>query len=308
MARWLGGAVLVLVLAFAAGTIWLYQKIDTLETVQVTPDVHAILGLGGNVGVLRTEEGAVVVDTMTFRTQGAHIRRLAEDLGGGPVQAVIDTHYHRDHTHGNPGFAPGTKIVSTRKTLGYLRLLDGDYWKGDAAKTLPNETFQNQYQMRVGGKTLRLIHPGRGHTDGDLVVLFVEDKVLHTGDLFFNGRYPNIDLEAGGSVTEWVQTLDRLLDLDFDKVIPGHGPVTDRAGLRQFREFMSELARVGDEAVRQGWSLEQTEENAVLTADAGYEVIEIPFVMRLDREFVVRRAWEEATGNVDRVTLPEDVQ
>lgn len=307
MRRWLGGAALVAVLALAIGAVWIYHTITTLEVVEVTPEVHAILGLGSNVGVLRTDAGAVVVDTMTFRTQGVRIRRIAEDVGG-PVQAVINTHYHTDHTHGNPAFARGTRVVSTEKTLDYLRVLDADYWEGGAAGTLPNETFRNEHRMEIGGKTLRLVHPGRGHTDGDLVVLFVEDKVLHTGDLFFNGRYPNIDLEAGGSVAEWVATIDRVLELDFDRVIPGHGPVTDREGLRAFQDFMRELAGVGSEAVREGWSLEETQEKASLEADAGYEVMEIPLVMRLDRDFVVRRAWEEATGNVERVEIPEELE
>lgn len=308
MARWLGGAALVVIAVAAIGAIWVYQQITTLEVVEVTDDVHAILGLGSNVGVLRTDRGAVVVDTMTFRTQGVRIRRTAEDVGGGPVQAVINTHYHMDHTHGNPAFAAGTPVVSTQKTLAYLRLLDAEYWEGDAAGTLPNQTFQNQHELRIGDKTIRLVHPGRGHTDGDLVVLFVEDGVLHTGDLFFNDRYPNIDLEAGGSVAEWVATIDRVLELDFDRVIPGHGPVTDRQGLRDFQEFMRELAAVGDRAVREGWTLDETQQKASLEADAGYEVMEIPLVMRLDRDFVVRRAWEEATGHVQRVTLPEDAQ
>ena len=155
---------------------------------------------------------------------------------------------------------------------------------------------------------MRLIHPGRGHTDGDLVVLFVEDRVLHTGDLFFNGRYPNIDLEAGGSVREWVATIDRVLELDFDRVIPGHGPVTDREGLRRFQTFMRQLAEVGEQSMRNGWTLEQAEREANVDADAGYEVVSIPFVIRLDREFAIRRAWEEATGKVQRIQLPEASQ
>ena len=129
--------------------------------------------------------------------------------------------------------------------------------------------------------------------------------MLHTGDLFVSGRYPNIDLEAGGSVREWVAAIDRLLQLDFDHVIPGHGPVTDRDGLRAFQRFMRQLAEAGEQAVLRGWSREQIEEQAMLDADAGYEVIAIPLVMRLDRAFVLRRAWEEATGNVQRIALPE---
>jgi glyoxylase-like metal-dependent hydrolase (beta-lactamase superfamily II) len=288
--------------------VWGYLRITDLEVSEVGPNVHALHGLGSNVGILRTDAGAVVVDTMTFRTQGVRVRRLAEELGGGPVQAVINTHYHFDHTHGNPAFPGGTRVVSTERTRAYLDLVDADYWSGEAAGTLPNETFQNEHELRVADKTIRLVHPGRGHTDGDLVVLFVEDRVLHTGDLFFNGRYPNIDLEAGGSVLEWAATLDRVFELDFDAVIPGHGPVTDREGLRDFQRFMRELAAAGEEAVRRGWSLDAMQSEAALEADAGYDVMEIPFVMRLDRDFVLRRAWEEATGKVEWLELPEEVR
>ncbi|HKA16632.1 MAG TPA: MBL fold metallo-hydrolase [Myxococcota bacterium] len=297
-------AISILVVVIAAALIWGYRHATDLEVARVTEDVNVIYGFGGNVGVLKTDRGAVVVDTMTFRAQGARILELAEKYGGGPVQAVVNTHYHRDHTHGNPAFPKGTPIVATEKTLAYLKQLDAGYWTGDAAGTLPNQTFRNEHELKVADKTIRLIHPGRGHTDGDLVVLFVEDRVLHTGDLYFNGRYPNIDLEAGGSIREWVATIDRVLELDFDRVIPGHGPVTDREGLRAFQTFMRELAEVGAQAVHNGWSLDDTEREAKLSADAGYEVMSIPFVMKLDRAFVVRRAWEEATGNVERIAVP----
>ncbi|MGH7898801.1 MAG: MBL fold metallo-hydrolase [Candidatus Binatia bacterium] len=298
-------ASVIAVLAIALVLVWGYRRATELEVARVTDDVHVIYGMGGNVGVLSTDRGALVVDTMTFRAQGTRILDLAERLAAGPVQGIVNTHYHSDHTHGNPAFPAGTRVVATEKTLAYLKQVDADYWQGGAAGTLPNETFRNEHELTIGDKTVRLIHPGRGHTDGDLVALFVQDKVLHTGDLFFNGRYPNIDLEAGGSVREWVDTIDRVLQLDFDKVIPGHGPVTDRAGLVAFQTFMRQLADVGAQAVRNGWSLDETEREAALDADSGYEVLSIPFVMKLDRAFVVRRAWEEATNKVERIALPE---
>ena len=301
-------AVVIVVLVIAAAAVYGYRKATELDTEQVTEDVHVIVGFGGNVGVLTTDRGAVIVDTMTFRAQGARILEVAERLGGGPVQAIVNTHYHIDHTHGNPAFPSGTPVIATDRTLAYMKQVDAAYWEGDAAGTLPNRTFRNEQELSVGDKTVRLIHPGRGHTDGDLVALFVEDRVLHTGDLFVNGRYPNIDLEAGGSVREWAEAIDRLLELDFDRVVPGHGPVTDREGLRGFQKFVRQLAEVGEQAVRQGWSLDQTEKDAVLDADAGYETMSIPFVMKLDRAFVVRRAWEEATGKFTRIQAPEAPQ
>jgi cyclase len=297
---WVGLALLAAVAIF---TIRIYQRVSTIEVARVTDHVHVIYGLGSNVGILETDEGAVVVDTMTFQLQGREVRDKAEQLGGGPARVVINTHYHFDHTHGNPAFPSGLEVVSTARTLAYMKKLDAGYWEGDAAGTLPNATFEDERELKIGGKTVRVLHPGRGHTDGDLVVLFVDDGVLHTGDLFVNHMYPNIDLEGGGSVQEWVKTLDRVLALEFQHVIPGHGPVTDRAGLVKFQDFMRQLAAVSEEAAKSGRSLAETQANAVLDQDAGYEVMAIPFVMRLDRDFVVKRAWEEGTGNFERVQL-----
>jgi glyoxylase-like metal-dependent hydrolase (beta-lactamase superfamily II) len=289
---------LVLVVVAAIGAIWLYGRVRGVETEVVAGDVSVIYGLGSNVGVLGTDAGAVVVDTMAFRMQGQRIREVAERIGGGPVQAILNTHYHLDHTHGNPGFAPGTTVVSTLRTKEHLVARDADYWTGGAEQTLPNVTFGESHELTVGGKTIRSFHVGRGHTDGDSVVLFVEDRVLHTGDLVFNGRYPNIDLEAGGSVREWSDTLGRVLELDFDKVIPGHGPQTDRAGVERFQRFVAELARLAQEAAAKGEGLETFQRSAPLRADQGFEAMRIPFVMNLDRAFVLKRAWEEATGAV----------
>ncbi len=304
MARWLGRIAAGLVVVLGAGAIYLYQRVTSLDSERVSDDVYLIQGLGGNVGVLRTDRGAVVVDTMTFRLQGERIRELAERLGGGPTQAVINTHYHVDHSHGNPGFAPGTRVVATLRTRDYLDALDAGYWEGVAEQTLPNDLFADEHEMRIGGKTIRSFHLGRGHTGGDLVVLFVEDRVLHTGDLCFNARYPNIDLEAGGSIPAWIATLDRVMALDFDRVIPGHGAVTDRNGILAFQGFLRELWSVGQQAAEAGLSLEETLTRRTLTTDEGYGVISVPFVFRLDRDFVIRRAWEEATGAVAPLEIP----
>ena len=286
--------------AIGAIAIYVYMQIRSLTVVTVTDDLHMIQGFGGNVGVLKTGAGTVIVDTMTFTLQGERIRQLAEELTGEPVVLVINTHYHSDHTHGNPGFAGGTKVISTKQTLHHLKALDTAYWEGSAAALLPNEMVEGTRDVLVGNKTLKVVQPGVGHTDGDLVVLFVEDKTLHTGDLFFNHLYPSVDLEAGGSIQQWPATLDVLLALPFDHVIPGHGALSDAAGVKQFREFMQQLAAVGANAKATGASVDATLRDADITADAGYQPMVIPFIVRLDRELAIRRAWAEATGHVTR--------
>jgi glyoxylase-like metal-dependent hydrolase (beta-lactamase superfamily II) len=300
MGRWVGRIVLALVAGIAVAAIVGYQQVASLEHEPVAGDAHVIFGMGGNVGVLGSARGSVIVDTMTFRMQGERIRELAERITGREAAVILNTHYHADHTHGNPGFPAGTRVVATKRTRELLDAFDAGSWQGDAARTLPSETFEGaSHEIAVGGKTVRALHLGRGHTSGDLVVLFVEDRVLHTGDLCFNGRYPNIDLEAGGSVKEWIATLDRVLALEgYDRVIPGHGPVTDREGIRSFQAFLRELWEKAEQAASRGMSLEETLRTVTLTEDAGYEAIAVPFVLRLDRPFVVRRAWEEASGAV----------
>lgn len=302
MRRILVGVTVALVLGLGALAVYVYTGVQGLDVRQVTPDVHMLLGWGGNVTVLRTERGAVVIDTMTFRTQGDRIRETAERLADGPIQAVINTHYHTDHTHGNPGFASGTHVVATARTLENMRRLDAAYWEGEAAGTLPNDTFEDVHEMSFGNKTVRSYHVGRGHTDGDLVTLLVEDRVIVMGDLLFQLRYPSVDHEAGGSLREWIPTLDRVLELDFDQVIPGHGPLTDAGGIRAFQGFLRELLQVGTDAAAAGLSLEETLAEAKLTTDEGYGTIGVPFVFSLDRDFVVQRSWEEATGAVEAPT------
>jgi len=298
MKRILLSLVLVLLAAVGGFALWLNGDIRKFSVTEVTPDLHMISSeWGGNVGVLKTSEGTVIVDTMTLTLQGRIIREMAEQITGAPVVAVINSHYHLDHTHGNPAFEPGTKVVSTQRTLHHLQQLDADYFSGEAQALLPNQTFATEETLSIGDKTLFLFHPGRGHTDGDLVVLFVEEETVHTGDLFFNRHYPNIDLEAGGSVAAWGDTLDRVLELPFRQVIPGHGVLTDEAGMRQFQVFIRELAELGAYAASIDGSLEDTRVNGRLSADAGYQPISFGPLLKLDRDFVIRRAWEEATGN-----------
>jgi cyclase len=298
-------AAAVCVFALGLGGVYLYQAVTSLESEHVAGDVHVVFGLGGNVGILKTSKGAVVVDTMTFPIQARGIRELASQLGGGPARAIINTHYHADHTHGNPAWPMGIRVVATERTRDYLKFFDAEFWQDEAAGTAPNDTFEHTHEMRIGGKTIRSYHMGAGHTDGDLVVLFVEDRVLHAGDLFFHRLYPGIDLEAGGSARDWSTTLEQVLTLDFDRVIPGHGLVASREDLEGFARFMSELAESVAKAVADGLTLDQTLESVDLKEDAGYREL-LPLIMNMDRDSVVKSAWEEATGVVKPVELPSE--
>ena len=161
---------------------------------------------------------------------------------------------------------------------------------------LPVMTFDNTTTFHLNGHTINAFHVPNAHTDGDVIVHFKEANVMHMGDLYFNSHYPNIDLESGGTVQAWPDTLQRVLEEPFSHVIPGHGALSDRDGIRAFARFLTQLAAVGRDAAARGLELEETLEGAVLDADAGYEEIHMIVPIGLDRDFVSTRAWEESTG------------
>ena len=293
MLRLLTYVLLTLIVLLVAGAGFVWWRTGVIDTTVVKPNVWMLSGIGSNVTVISTTEGAIVVDSMTFVRQGERILERAQALTNTPVVALINTHYHLDHTHGNPAFPIGTKVVSTDRTLEHLRTLDGRWWKDSPAKNLlPNYTFTDTWSARYGNTNVRAIHPGRGHTDGDLVLLLVEDRVLVAGDLFFNGYYPNIDLEAGGTVTGWPATLDAVLALDFDTVVPGHGPVATRADLERFRDFIRALGEQTAAVVARGGTLADARREVDLEP---FGLRPVPFLPILNRSFVIKRAYEEAT-------------
>lgn len=290
----------VVVLVAATLATFVYLSIRSLDVETLSENLHVIRGVGSNVTVLKTQAGAVVIDTMTTHLQGRLIRNKVRELTGQDTALIINTHYHLDHTHGNPSFAANTRVVATERTLSHLKAFDADFWQGDDALLLPNETFADTLGLEIGGQTLRLIHPGRGHTDGDLVVVIDNEKTVVMGDLLFHNVYPNIDLEAGGSVQNWSASLDRVLLESFTTVVPGHGDTTDRLGINAFQRFMGQLANIGRAAAADGTSLEAVLKSADFTADESFEPIKFAGIsMGLDREFVLRRAWQEATGNFE---------
>lgn len=286
-----GFAAVLGLLAIGAGLVWWRLGVIDIET--VAPGLYMLTGVGGNVTVLVTDAGAAIVDSMTFVRQGRAIEDRVRALTPKPVLALLNTHYHFDHTHGNPAFPHGTRVVATLRTLQHLRTLDADFWRDEPARDLlPNTILDHGLDLHIGRKTVRALELGRGHTDGDLVVLFPDDRVLAAGDLFFNGHWPNIDLEAGASVREWSATLDRVLALDFDRVIPGHGPLSDRAGLERFRDFLRSLWTQTEAVVARGGSVADARRDVDLDR---FGLTPLWFAPYLNRRFVIGRTFEEAS-------------
>jgi cyclase len=210
------------------------QKLkDDLYVIGVTKGVG-----GGNVAVEVTGEGVILVDDMFDRNHDEIIEKL-RTVTDKPIKYVLNTHQHEDHSGGNAKMlALNAELISHRNARANMALLK--------MPGLAHVTFSNEMSVYLGGKEARAHYYGRGHTGGDAVMEFPAEKVIHTGDLFLTfPPQPFIDYAQGGSALEWTKTLDGVLKLDFDIAIPGHGPVSDRAGILKFRnEFQAMRDRI----------------------------------------------------------------
>lgn len=221
---------------------------------KITDDLFVIIGNGGNVGVLVTDEGVVLVDDKFEEDYDGIIARV-KSVTNQPVKYVITTHHHSDHSGGNTRFIEVAEIISHKNARANIT---GGKQPGAPANLKPARiTFTDETSVFLGGKEVRARYFGRGHTNGDVIVYFPAQRVIHTGDLMA-GLTPLIDYAGGGSLVEWIKTVDAAMAaLDFDRVIPGHGTVTNRAGLQTYRDNVVKLRDDVAAQIRQGKSQEE---------------------------------------------------
>ena len=205
---------------------------------------------GGNVAVRVTSEGVVIVDDR-FPPSSAEITPKVRSVTSQPIKYVLSTHHHGDHTGGHPELIKTAEIIAHRNAR--RNMVTGK----QAAP--PRLVFSDQAAVFLGGVEVETQHLGRGHTNGDAVVYFRDLRTVHTGDLVVWGKRtdgsmltPFMDYENGGSLTEWIGTLDKLLQLDFDSAIPGHGPVLSKDEVRAFRQKLVTLRQRAEQLVKSG--------------------------------------------------------
>lgn len=231
---------------------------------QVKPDLYEIVGDGGNVAVYITDAGVIMVDDKYDRDY-AQIMEKVKSVTAQPIKYILSTHHHADHSGGNTNFAAAVDIISTANAR--ANIVDKKQSNAPGNMIPAKLTFTDETAVHLGGKEVRAKYFGRGHTNGDAIIYFPLLKTLHTGDLM-SGNTPLIDYPGGGSVVEWTKTLDAALKLDFDTVIPGHGAVTNKAGLLAYRNRVEALRNRASGMIREGKS--QDEVGKVMTAEFGW--------------------------------------
>ena len=239
---------------------------DRFANVRVTSQhlngsVYMMEGAGGNIGVSAGDDGILIVDDQ-YAPLAEKIANALKDINPGEVKYVINTHYHGDHVGSNSWLKEnrGSTVFAHENVR--IRLAN----KEDTAESgLPVVTYKDGVKFHFNDETIHVIHMKDGHTDGDSVVWFEGANVVHTGDLFFKDWFPYIDLEAGGTVAGYIESVEKILSIikDDTKVIPGHGKLGTKQELKKFVEMIKETSMFVQQQKAKGLTLEQVVEQGL---------------------------------------------
>ncbi len=205
-----------------------------MKVIKANKNVYMLQGAGGNIGVLATKAGLLLVDDQ-FAPLAERIEAAMQSIENKKLKYVVNTHFHGDHTGSNDFFAHKAPIFAHQNVRERLEN------KEPAEQVaLPVVTYNDGITIYLDDEEITLTHLPNGHTDGDTVVYFSKANVLHTGDLFFELGFPYIDLNNGGSVKGYLAAVQKLIKQLPDNVviIPGHGQLTDKKRFQAFAQMI----------------------------------------------------------------------
>jgi glyoxylase-like metal-dependent hydrolase (beta-lactamase superfamily II) len=238
-------AAIAAVYMFPVSTL-LAQDDVKINATPVSDNIYMLTGQGGNIGLFLGEDGTFIIDDQ-FAPLTEKILAAIKSVGGDTPRFLINTHFHGDHTGGNENLGnAGTLIVSHDKVR--ERLVAGSYIKEFGMNSppankvaLPVLTFSEDMHFHIKGDSVNAVHVPSAHTDGDSIIYFKKANVVHAGDIFFNGFYPFIDAANGGSLRGTIAAVDAMLAAtdSKSKIIPGHGPLADKAQLQAYRDMLA---------------------------------------------------------------------
>jgi cyclase len=237
-----------------------FSKVE-IKVEHVAGKVYMLTGAGGNIGVSVGEDGILIVDDQ-YAPLADKIRAALKGLGEGKLKFVLNTHWHGDHTGGNENFGADAPILAqtnVRKRMSVEQHVMGETVPASPAKALPVVTYDQSIALHFNGEEIQVVHYPHGHTDGDSVISFTGSNVIHMGDDFFAGMFPFVDTSSGGSVQGMTENVGQILKKlpPGVKIIPGHGPLSDAAGLKAFHDMLVTTTDIVRKEVKAGKSLDE---------------------------------------------------
>ncbi|HWW19016.1 MAG TPA: MBL fold metallo-hydrolase [Candidatus Saccharimonadales bacterium] len=273
------GLMLVTAAAFAAARAWGqgqdFSKVQ-IKATKVSGNIYMLEGAGGNIAASIGEDGIVIVDDQ-FAPLADKIQASLKGLGitDKPVRFVINTHYHGDHTGGNAPFANSGSTVIAQDNVRKRMATGGTAGNGGTVHmenkpaekaALPIITFEHDVTVHLNGEDIRALHFPAGHTDGDSIIFFPKNNVVHMGDDFVRYGFPFIDVSSGGSVQGMIAAMEKATaQLPADvKVIPGHGQLSNLDDVREFTKMLKETSAIVQKALDEHKSLAQMKQDKIL--------------------------------------------
>ncbi len=242
------------------------QESDRFAKVEIKAEpladgIAVLFGAGGNIGVSYGPDGTVLIDDQ-FAPLTGKINAAVKDLGAEPVKYLINTHWHGDHTGGNENLGRSGVLIMAHDHVRDRLIKGNDSTPPAAPEALPVVTYHDGIKLHLNGDEIRVQHMSHGHTDGDSVVFWKNANVVHMGDLFFNKvTLPFIDLSSGGNARGVLAAADKVLAMvdDDTKIIPGHGPMANKADLTAYRDMLKSVIGTVEKAQGEGKSLAQVQ-------------------------------------------------
>lgn len=252
---------LALALVAAPAAAQDFSKVQ-IKATALRGGTHLLTGAGGNIVASVGSDGAYIIDDQ-YAPLSEKILAALKAIGDQPLRFVINTHWHGDHTGGNEAMGQAGAVImahdNVRKRMGTAGTFRGEAREAAPDGALPVVTFADGVSLHLNGDHVHARHVARAHTDGDSLVKFENANVLHMGDIYFNGLYPFIDLESGGSIDGFLAAIRAGVEMsDADTlVVPGHGPVSNRAELAAYGDMLQGYRDAIAAMKRDGKTLQQ---------------------------------------------------
>ncbi len=235
-----------------------------VKVIEIASDLYMLMGIGGNIALSTGPDGAFIVDD-ELKPMSPKLKAAIAAVSETPVKMVFNTHWHFDHAGGNEFFAgEGALIVAhdnvrQRISSAQFSTFFNRETPPSPEAALPVITFDSTATFHLNGHTIKAVHVTPAHTDGDSILIFQEANVVHLGDVFFNGLYPFIDINSGGSIVGMLAAIDEIMPLlnEDTRIIPGHGPLATLEELRAYQSMLSLVSARIQVLISEGKSKEQ---------------------------------------------------